>query len=74
MSKDFIAVIREESTRQQEWMNVFGSSEISIKSPIPHEASAPGRAILSDRSRGADRRAKRAADKESNPMSHYDSS
>lgn len=42
MSKDFKAIIRPESTRYQEWMNAFGANEVSIKSPIPHEGSAPG--------------------------------
>lgn len=42
MSKDFIATIRQESARAEGWLEVFGTYEVSLQSPIPEIASAPG--------------------------------
>lgn len=42
MSKDFTATIREGSAREQDWLDVFGANEVTLKSPLPHLASAPG--------------------------------
>lgn len=42
MSNDFRATIRQESERARDWQAVFGSREIPLRSPFPHEATAPG--------------------------------
>lgn len=40
MSKDFKAVISAKSPRYQEWVNVMGTNEFPITTPIPTPASA----------------------------------
>lgn len=42
MSTDFKATIREDSHRAAAWLEVFGSREIPLQSPIPVLASAAG--------------------------------
>lgn len=42
MSQDFRATICEENDRAQSWLEVFGTREIPLKSPLPTIASAPG--------------------------------
>ena len=42
MNKDFIATIRKDCPRYQDWINVLGTNEVVLKSPVPHLASAPG--------------------------------
>ena len=42
MSTDFKATIREDSSRVAGWLEVFGSREIPLQSPIPILSSAPG--------------------------------
>jgi hypothetical protein len=39
--KDFTATINKESARYQEWVDVIGTNEFPIKSPIPEWISAP---------------------------------
>lgn len=42
MSEDFKAIINEKSTRYQEWLDIMGTNEFPLKSPIPERLSAPG--------------------------------
>lgn len=45
MSSDFKATLREDSERAAEWREVFGSLEVSLRSPLPVVGSAPGIAV-----------------------------
>lgn len=40
--KDFTATIREGCAREADWIKVFGSREVILKSPLPHPAVLPG--------------------------------
>lgn len=39
---DFIAIIRQGSPREQDWLQVLGSRKVELKAPFPQWKSAPG--------------------------------
>lgn len=40
--KDFTATINEQSSRYADWMRVFGTNQVVLKSPLAHAGIFPG--------------------------------
>jgi hypothetical protein len=43
VSKDFVVTIRGGTERAREWVELFGTTRVCVRSPIPHRANLPGR-------------------------------